>query len=353
GKDLVLEIGTEELPPSCIREGAASFKILLEKNIKSNLIDFGKISVFHSPRRIIAYIKDLGTLQKSEEKVVTGPPKNISIGPDGKPNQAASGFAKSLGINACDLEDIEIKGKGTYLGKKMVQEGKNTSGILPGILKDTILSVTFKKQMYWGDYGTRFIRPIRWLLVLFGTEVIELSIENVDSDRFTYGHRTLNTSPLKIEDAKDYFDILEKNGNSVADPQKRSDMISDQIKKIEKEKWKGKYSSFVDEKLLEEVVDLVEIPNVLVGKFPTDFLYIPADILVEAIQYHQKYFPVLDDKGKVTTDFLVVQNGRSDNGDIKKGNERVLKARLSDASFFYEQDRKHDFSYWEKKLEGV
>jgi glycyl-tRNA synthetase beta chain len=105
--------------------------------------------------------------------------------------------------------------------------------------------------------------------------------------------------------------------------------------------------------LLEEVVDLIEIPNVLVGEFPSDFLYIPADILIEAIQYHQKYFPVMDNNGKVTTDFLIVQNGISDNGDIKKGNERVLKARLSDAAFFYEQDRKHDFSYWEKKLEGV
>ena len=353
GKDLILEIGTEELPPSCIREGAASFKTLLEKNIASNRIDFGKISVFHSPRRITVYIKDLSLMQKSEEKVVTGPPKNISIGPDGKPNQAASGFAKSLGLRVEDLEDIEIKGKGIYLGKKIVQEGKNTYEILPGVLKDTILSVTFKKQMYWGDYGTRFIRPIRWLLVLFGTEVIELSIENVDSDRFTYGHRTLNRAPLRIEEAKDYFNILEKDGNAIADPQKRSDMIHAQIQKIEKERWKGKYRSLVDEKLLEEVVDLIEIPNVLVGEFPSDFLYMPADILKEAIQYHQKYFPVLDDKGKVTTDFLIVQNGRSDNGDIKKGNERVLKARLSDAAFFYEQDRKHDFSYWEKKLEGV
>jgi glycyl-tRNA synthetase beta chain len=353
GKDLVLEIGTEELPPSCVREGVASFKILLEKNIKSNRIDFGEVSVFHSPRRITAYVKDLSPLQKSEEKVVTGPPKNISIGPDGKPNQAAIGFAKSLGLSIGDLEDIEIKGKGTYLGKKIIQEGKNTAEILPGVLKETILSLTFKKQMYWGDYGTRFVRPIRWLLVLFGNEVIELSIENVNSDRFTYGHRTLNTSPLKIEEAKSYFDILEKNGNSIVDPQKRSDMVSDQIKKIEKKKWKGKYISFVDEKLLEEVVDLIEIPNVLVGKFPADFLYIPADILIEAIQYHQKYFPVLDDKGKVSTDFLIVQNGQSDNGDIKKGNERVLKARLSDASFFYEQDRKHDFSYWEEKLKGV
>ncbi len=352
-KDLVLEIGTEELPPSCIREGVAGLKVLLEKNIKSNRIDFGGVSVFHSPRRITAYIKDLGLLQRSEEKVVTGPPKNISIGPDGKPNQAALGFAKSLGIDASDLEEIEIKGKGTYLGKKIVRKGKKTTEVLPGILKDTILSVTFKKQMYWGDYGTRFIRPIRWLLVLFGNEIIEFDIENVSSGRFTYGHRTLNRSPIKIEDAKDYFRILEKEGNAIVDPRKRSDMIRTQIKRIEEEEWKGKSRSFVDGKLLEEVVDLVEMPNVLVGEFPPDFLYIPADILMEAIQYHQKYFPVLDNRGKVTTDFLIVQNGRSDNGDIKKGNERVLKARLSDAAFFYEQDKKHDFSHWEKKLEGV
>ncbi len=352
-KDLVLEIGTEELPPSCIRDGVASFKALLEKNLASNRIDFGEVSVFHSPRRIIAYIKDISVLQKSEEKVVTGPPKNISIGPDGRPNQAASGFAKSLGISTSDLEDIEIKSKGIYLGKKIIQKGKNTAEILPGILKDTILSLTFKKQMYWGDHQTRFVRPIRWMLALFGSEVINLSIENVKSDRFTYGHRTLNTSPLRIEDASNYFQVLEKDGNAIADPQKRSDMISSQIKKIERGRWKGKQRALIDEKLLEEVVDLIEIPNVLVGEFPSDFLYIPADILIEAIQYHQKYFPVIDNNGKVTTDFLIVQNGISDNGSIKKGNERVLKARLSDAAFFYEQDRKHDFSYWEKKLEGV
>ncbi|MCJ7665646.1 MAG: glycine--tRNA ligase subunit beta [Actinobacteria bacterium] len=353
GKDLVLEIGTEELPPSCIRDGAASFKALLEKNLTSNRIDFGEVSVFHSPRRMIAYIKDLCVLQKSEEKIVTGPPKNISIGPDGGPNQAACGFAESLGIGVEDLEDIEIKGKGIYLGKKMIQEGKNTAEILPGILKDTILSITFKKQMYWADYQTRFVRPIRWILALFGGVIIKFVIENVVSDRLTYGHRTLNTSPIRVEDASGYFQILEKDGNAIADPQKRRDMIRSQIKNIEKHRWKGSCRALVDEKLLEEVVDLVEIPNVLVGGFPSDFLYIPADILIEAIQYHQKYFPVIDDNGKVITDFLIVQNGISDNGDVKKGNERVLKARLSDAAFFYEQDRKHDFSYWEKKLEGV
>lgn len=352
-KDLVMEIGTEELPPSCIRDGMAAFKALLEKNLTLNRIDFGEVSVFHSPRRIIAYIKDLGVLQKSEEKVVTGPPKNISMGSDGRPDQAASGFAKSLGVSVEDLEDIEIKGKGIYLGKKIIQEGKNTAEILPGILKNTILSLTFKKQMYWGDYQTRFVRPIRWILALFGGKVINLSIENVESDRFTYGHRTLDASPLRVEDASSFFQVLEKEGNAIADPQKRSDMICSQVNKIEKDRWKGKQRALVDEKLLEEVVDLIEIPNVLVGEFPSDFLYIPADILIKAIQYHQKYFPVIDNNGKVTTDFLIVQNGISDNGSIRKGNERVLKARLSDAAFFYEQDRKHDFSYWEKKLEGV
>ena len=352
-KDLVLEIGTEELPPSCIREGAANFKALLEKNLASNRIDYGEAAVFHSPRRLTAYVKDLCMQQKSGEKVVTGPPKNISIGPDGSPSQAACGFAKSLGISVEDLEDIEIKGKGIYLGKKMIQEGKNTAEILPGILKDTILSITFKKQMYWGDYQTRFVRPIRWILALFGGEVIKFSIENVEADRLTYGHRTLNPSPLKVGDAPGYFRILERDGNAIADPQKRRDMILSQIKKIEKNRWKGNCKALVDEKLLEEIVDLVEIPNVLVGGFPSDFLYIPADILIEAIKYHQKYLPVVDENGKVTTDFLIVQNGLSDNGDIKKGNERVLKARLSDAAFFYEQDRKHEFSYWEKKLEGV
>ncbi len=350
--DLILEIGTEELPPSCTGEGLNSLRVLLEKNFIENRIKFDSISAYSSPRRLAIYVKGTSDTQETAEKTVTGPPKKISYDTDGKPNKVAIGFAKSLGIDIGDLEEIEIKGKGIYLGKKMVQKGKRTHEILPDILKNTILSVTFKKQMYWGDYGTRFIRPIRWLLAILGSEVIDFKIENVRSSNITFGHRTLSTSPIEIGSADQYFQKL-REGRAIADQAVREKMIYEQIKNIEENIWNKEYKAVIDEKLLREVIDLVEIPNVLIGHFPEAFLYMPADILIEAIKYHQKYFPVVDSKGGITTNFLIVQNGIEDNGDIKKGNERVLRARLSDASFFYEQDRKHDFPYWQEKLKGV
>jgi len=350
--DFILEIGTEELPPSCIEEGLNSLKVLLEKNFLESRIKFDSFSAYSSPRRMAIYVKGVSHIQETAEKTITGPPKKIAYDPDGKLSRAAVGFAKNLGIEAGDLEEIEIEGKGIYLGKKMIQKGKKTANILPGILKSTILAITFKKQMYWGDYGTRFIRPIRWLLAILGREVIDFKIENVRSGNITFGHRTLSTAPIEIGSTQQYFTKLEQ-GKSIVDPMTRKKMIYDQIKSIEKDIWNNKYKAVVDEKLLKEVIDLVEIPSILIGHFPEDFLYIPADILIEAIKYHQKYFPVIDIRGNITTNFLIVQNGVKDNGDIKKGNERVLRARLSDASFFYEQDKKHDFPYWQEKLKGV
>jgi len=351
--DLILEIGTEELPPSCTRKGLEDFKVLLEKRLIENQIKFKNIDAYSSPRRLTAIVSDINLRQDTIEKIVTGPLKNISFGSDGKPNKAAVGFAKRLDVTIDDLEEIDIKDKGIYLGKKIVQEGKKTAEILPELLKNTIISLSFNKQMFWGAYDTRFIRPIRWLLALLGDKVIDFKIENVRSGNVTYGHRMLNTEPINIPSTGKYFERLKDQGNVIADPAIREKKILGQIGKIEKKLWNGGKKAVVKKRLLDEVVDLVDIPNVLVGSFPKDFLYIPTDILMEAIQYHQKYLPVVDGQGRVTTDFLIVQNGLKDNGDIRRGNERVLRARLSDASFFYEQDKKHDFDFWEEKLEGV
>jgi len=350
--DLIVEIGTEELPPSCTRKGLEAYRDLLEKNLKSNHIGFKDISAYSSPRRLTVLVKGVNPGQDMVEKVVTGPPVKIAFGPDGKPNKAAEGFARSLGLKVGDLDEIELKGKGVYLGKKMVQKGGRTKDVLPGMLKDTIMGLSFNKQMTWGDYDIRFIRPIRWLLALLGREVIRFGIENVQSGNITYGHRTLKALPIKIKSADEYFTRLEKEGNVIADPAEREKMVYKQVEKIEN-KWKDGRKAVIEKGLLDDIVDLVEIPNVLEGSFPDDFLYIPPDILTEAIQYHQKYFPVKNKKGRLTTDFLIVQNGLKDSGGIRQGNERVLKARLSDAAFFYEQDKKHGFNSWAKKLDGV
>ena len=352
-KQLILEIGTEELPPSCAREGLAGLKKILGNNLTSSRIDYREVKTFMSPRRLTALVEGLDDMQKSEEKTVTGPPKKIAFDSDGKPTKAAEGFARSLNLKVTDLEEIEVSGRGTYLGKRIVHSGEKTTGVLPGILKETILSLTFSKQMAWADHDIRFVRPIRWILALYGSDIVSLSIAGINSSNITFGHRTLSPDPIKVKNAEDYFKLLNDDGKVIVDSVKRKEIITGGIRKLETGKWKDKFRVVLDEELLDDVVNLVEIPNILVGDFPGDFLYIPTDILIEAIQHHQKYFAVLDTKGKVTTKFIIISNGVKDSGSIRKGNERVLGARLSDASFFYEEDKKNDFEYWSNKLDGV
>jgi len=353
GKELLLEIGTEEFPPSCVEEGVKGLKKVLENKLKENRLEFGVVRTYCSPRRLVGVVEDLDEKQKPEVKIVTGPPVGIALDKKGEPTDAARGFARSLGLKVDELEEIEIEGKGLYLGKRITEEGKKTQDIIPEILKDSILSLTFSKQMTWADYDIKFVRPIRWILALYNNKVVDFNIANLNSTNITYGHRTISPDPIVIKDSRKYFMIVEDKGKVIVDGSKRKELILSQIKNLEDKVWKGKLRVVLDKKLLEDVVNLVEIPNVITGSFPDRFLYIPKELLIEAIQHHQKYFAVLDSSGNVSNHFIIVQNGVRDEGDVRKGNERVLKARLSDAAYFYEVDRKHDFAYWADKLKGV
>jgi len=353
--NLLFEIGTEELPSSCLIEGIRNIKTLLEEKLTGSRISFGQVSSYGTPRRLVAFVKDLGQLQQTQEKIIMGPPKKIAFDSSGKPTDAAVGFAKSLSVGVNDLQPVETE-RGIYLTVKVVEKGKRTEKILPEVLKDVITSMTFNKQMTWGDYSIRFARPIRWIVAIYGKEIIRFSIENLASSNKTFGHRTLNAEPVIIgstDDINSYIGLLQ-DLNVVLDSEKRKQMILAGIKKLEEGQWKNNFKVVLDEGLLGEVVNLVEIPNVLVGNFPKEFLYIPKEILVKAIQHHQRYFATVDKEGNVTTRFIVIQNGISDKkGEITKGNERVLRARLSDARFFYEEDKKSSFESWNEKLKGV
>ena len=352
-ENFIFEIGTEELPSACIDEGIKSLKVILEEKLIQNRINFGEIKTYGTPRRLTAEVKNLSSMQMQREKTVTGPLKKVAFDKNNSPTKAAVGFAKSLGINVEELEEVKTK-RGVYIGKKIVEEGKKTIDILPGILKDTILSLSFNKNMSWSDYSIKFARPIRWLVALYGSKPVKFTIENLISGNTTYGHRTLYPQDIFVKDADSYFKILKDTGRVIVDYKERKNMILSSIDRLEEEEWNKKFKVVLDEDLLNEVVNLVEIPNVLVGNFPERFLYIPKDILINAIQYHQKYFAVIDKAGSVSTKFVIIQNGVEDcRGEIVKGNERVLKARLGDAAFFYKEDKKHDFSYWFEKLKGV
>ncbi len=353
GKQLLFEIGTEEMPPSCVGEGVSGLKRVLEAKFTKNRLEFGSINTFSSPRRLVSIVDNLSEMQDPEEKIITGPPVGIAFDDSGVPTEAAKGFARSLHLKVDELEKIKIEGKGIYLGKKIIEEGRKTRVLLADILRDTILSLNFSKQMTWADYNIRFVRPIRWIVALYDNEIIKFNIANLSSSNVTFGHRTISPGPIVIRDSKNYLKLLGEKGKVIAVSEERRKLILNQIKRLEEEAWKNKFKVVISEDLLNDVVNLVEIPNVIVGSFPEEYLYIPKELLIEAIQYHQKYFAVLDNEGNVSTSFLIVQNGVRDEGGIAKGNERVLKARLSDAAFFYEEDRKHDFNYWTEKLKGV
>jgi len=352
-KKLVFEIGTEELPSSCLNEGKSSLENILCDRLVKNRLDYERIEIFGTPRRLIAVVHNLKDMQHSLEKLVMGPPEKISYDVNGKPNQAAIGFAKGIGIAVEDLEKISTE-KGVYIGKKLFEEGKKTSEILPAILSECILSISFSKQMTWADWQIRFARPIRWILAVYGSEVLNVVIESLRSGNVTYGHRTLCPEPIRIDNSDEFLKVLKEKGNVVVDGQERRKIILNGIKIIEEQVKGENIQVIVNEDLLDEIVNLVEIPNVLIGNFPEKFLLLPRDILIKAIEYHQRYFAVTNEKGRVLPKFIVVQNGISDkNKEIIKGNERVLKARLSDASFFYSEDNKNSWEKLIEKLKGV
>ncbi|MBM3712761.1 MAG: glycine--tRNA ligase subunit beta [Actinobacteria bacterium] len=356
-ENLLFEIGTEELPSSCIAEGIKNLKTLMEERLKQNRLGFLSVETYATPRRITAFVNCLEEKQAIQEKIITGPPSAIAFDRNGNHTDAAVGFAKSLNVDAGKLEEFKTE-RGTYLGIRMIEHSKSTVEVLPDLLKNLILLMSFSKQMTWGDYTARFARPIRWIAAIYGDDVVRFKFESIESSNKTYSHRILGAkpviipSPLKNENS--YFEFLNKKCRVILNPEKRKEMILNSLKNLEEKKWEKKFKVIIDENLLNEVVNLVEFPNVLEGEFPDEFLYIPKEILIKAIQHHQRYFAVVDSSGEPATRFIIVQNGIEDKtGEIVKGNIRVLKARLNDAGFFYKEDKREDFKIWLDRLKGV
>jgi len=351
-KNLLFEIGTEELPSSCINEGMLSLEKNMIEKLSKNRIDFKAIKTYGTPRRLIVIVEELNIFQDPSENLIIGPPRKIAFDKNGNPAQAAVGFAKSLNIKIEELEYIETE-RGEYLCKKFYEKGKETLKILPELLAEVVSSITFSVQMSWADWQIKFARPIRWMIAIFGKEIVKVKIESLESNEYTFGHRTLSKGRIKVKQADAYSEFLEEEGKVIIDKERRKNIILDKIKRIENEN-KNKFEVIINKELLEEVINLVEIPNVLIGSFPENFLVLPREILIKAIEYHQRYFAVKNVSGEIIPKFIVVQNGIEDrNNEIIKGNERVLKARLSDAVFFYSEDKKHSWENWVQKLKGV
>ena len=375
-KDLLLEIGTEELPSSAVYSAIEQIHKNSEKVFKNYRIGYEKIKSHGSPRRIVLYINNIEETQSPFITKVLGPFKKDSYDEEGNPTKVAIGFAKAMGVSLDQL-GIEIGKKGKVVFAEKVESGKKSIDILPGILKEIILSLEFEKSMLWDFLDLKFSRPIRWVLSLFGDELINFSIGGIKSNKFTYGHRLFGKETILINNCSQYFTKL-KEKLVIVDQKLRRKIILEEIKKIEEriikdkkiegneiehkkiedkiiEKVKDKKLKVkITPKVLDEVVNLVEFPQVMICNYPEKFLKLPKEISVTAMQSHQRYFPVEDIDRNLTNLFVVVHNGFKESEDlIKEGHKRVLEARLEDALYSFNKDISINFSDRTELLKSI
>jgi len=345
-KELLLEIGTEEIPAGFVPQALSDLKELVRKEFEANRIDFKGIRTLGTPRRILLFIESVSERQRDEETKKIGPSKAAAFDEKGNPTKAAIGFAKGQSVPVGSLEVIQTE-KGEYLCAVKKESGKATLEILPSLLPKVILSIPFQKSMRWAEVSIRFARPIHWILCLFGEEVIPFVMGDVRSGNITYGHRFMNPNPIVVKDFKTYLQKLSE-ASVIVDPVERKKKIEEGMIR-EGARVSGKVLK--DEELLNEVNFLVEYPLPLCGSFDEKFLRLPREVVIHSMKEHQRYFPLIDDHGRLLPNFIFISNiVPRDAKVVVKGNERVLKARLSDAAFFFEDDLKTPL---EKRVEAL
>ncbi len=346
-QDLLLEIGLEELPARFVTASIDQLAAKVQSWLEEKQIAYSSIEKHSTPRRLAVIVKDVNEMQEDKQEEAKGPAKKIAMDAEGNWSRAAEGFARGQGLTTDDIYFKEIKGV-EYVHVQKFTKGQPVKELLPE-LKDIILSLTFPKNMRWGNQDLRFARPIKWLAVLFGQDIIPFSITDVETGRTSIGHRFLGEM-VEIQEAASYEEQLEKE-YVITDAVKRKNMIRNQLKQLEE---KNGWSIPVDEELLEEVNNLVEYPTALYGKFEEEFLELPDRVLITSMKEHQRYFPVKDISGKLLPYFVTVRNGDSNGIEtVARGNEKVLRARLADAAFFYKEDQTKSIDSCLKKLETI
>lgn len=344
-KDLLLEIGTEEVPAHVMPGVLAQLKERAEKAFQENRIAFASVRTLGTPRRMALLVKDLAEKQADVTSENRGPSVKIAFDADGKPTKAAQGFARGQHVAPEDLVE-----KDGYVYAVVHETGKETTELLKTLLQELICALSFPNNMRWGSLEFKFIRPIRWLVALFDSEVIPFEVANVTSGRGSRGHRFLSQGDFSIAKADDYEKDCEAQ-YIIVDPEKRKAMIRAQIEAVAKEN--GGRAEITDD-LLEEVLYLVEYPTALCGRFEEKYLQLPPEAVITPMRDHQRYFPVKDDAGKLLPLFITVRNGGKEYLEtVQHGNERVLRARLADAQFFFDEDRKKSLEEHRDKLKTV
>jgi glycyl-tRNA synthetase beta chain len=345
---MLLEIGTEEIPSRFIPAALEGMRELMKQDLEFQRVECGEIKVMGTPRRLTLFA-ELSDRQRPLEQERIGPPKNVAFDPEGKPTKAALGFAKKEGVRVEALEVVATD-KGEYLCVRKREEGKTTRDILSEILPHLITSIPFPKSMRWSGLGLRFARPIHWILALFNGEVIPFTLEHINSGPVTRGHRFLHPEPFQVTGVNDYLEGL-LQASVIVDPQERKELIRRSIKEAAQQAGGRPLEA---EDLLEEITYLVEYPVAICGTFDKVYLNLPREVLITAMQHHQRYIPVVNTKGKLLPAFVAVSNTKAQDMEVvTKGNERVLRARLADAQFFFQEDHKIPLEERVEKLKGV
>lgn len=347
-KDLLFEIGLEEVPARFLRAAMEQLEDRMVKWLEQSRISHGDVHAYATPRRLAVLVKSVAEKQEDVQEEVKGPSRKIALDESGNWSKAALGFARGQGVDPELFTFKELNGV-EYIYVTKSSNGVETASLLSEGLLGILSAMTFPKNMRWGDYDYKFVRPIRWIAALFGSSVVDLEVTGVKSGNVTRGHRFLGTEAV-ISEASAYSEVL-RDQHVIVDVQERERMILDQISSLAAEK---NWTIAVKDDLLEEVLFLVETPTVLFGTFDPSFLNIPQEVLITSMREHQRYFPVFDDNDQLLPFFVTVRNGDGASLDIiAKGNEKVLRARLSDAKFFYDEDQKLEIKDALSKLESI
>jgi glycyl-tRNA synthetase beta chain len=345
-KEIFLEIGTEEIPAGFLPKAMADLERMIRKELETARLEFGEIKTFATPRRLALAVSDVAEDQPTLRTEAMGPAKQIAYDADGNPTKAAIGFARGQGVDVADLTLVETD-KGEYLFVEKEEPGRPTTELLTEILQRLVAGLTFKKSMRWESLDVRFARPMHWIVALYGGAVVPFTHGNLTSGNKSRGHRFMAPQEFAVTGLADWLEGCRKHFVT-ADHNERKAIIREQVEATGKA---AGGTTALDEKLLEEVTYLVEDSTPLCGTFDEEYLQLPRELLVTSMREHQRYFTIEDAEGKLLNKFITVSNTRpEDEQVVVKGNQRVIRARLSDAMFFWEEDQK---SKLENNLESL
>ena len=336
GKELLLEIGTEEIPAAFLPKAMADMDELIRKALSGERISHGEVKTLATPRRLCLCVAEVAETQEDQVIEKIGPTRKAAFDDQGNPTKAAIGFAKGQGIELAAVEIVQTD-KGEYLCARKTIAGGSVADLLPSLLAKFITTIPFKKSMRWSNLEIRFARPIHWILALFGGEVIPFRLENIRSVSTSRGHRFLSPDPFPVAGYDDYLEKTRRAG-VIVDPEERKRIIREEAALAA-----GSVAGYplITDDLLETVAFLVECPTAVCGGFDPEYLKLPREVLTTTMMSHQKYFPVVDGGGKLLPHFITINNTPArDPSIVTRGNEKVIRARLSDARFFFEEDQK-------------